>query len=241
MRRIVIAKVGSTLPSLALHKGDFEDWIQAGLEIPAEGTVVAHVCNGSALPSHDAIAGIVVTGSHAMVTEHHDWSERTAEWLVGAVEKRIPTLGICYGHQLLAYALGGKVGVNPKGREFGTLEVHLEKRAQEDALFRGLPTPITVHLSHTQSVLLLPAQARRLAYSKREDCQAFAAGGCAWGVQFHPEFDAAIVREYIGSHQEELSADGQDPAALIAQTADTPYGTAILKRFASIVGGSSQR
>ncbi len=172
-----------------------------------------------------------------MVTEHQDWSERTARWLAAAVEKGIPILGICYGHQLLAYALGGEVGDNPKGREFGTIEVHVTDSAREDALLGGLPTPITVHVSHTQSVLRLPAQARRLAYSERESNQAFAIGACAWGVQFHPEFDAAIVREYVHSHRDELSAEGQDPTALIAHTKDTPHGAAILERFASVAYG----
>ena len=69
-----------------------------------------------------------------MVTQHLQWSERIAEWLPEAAERQIPTLGICYGHQLLAYALGGKAGNNPQGPEFGTVDVHLTKKAQNDLL-----------------------------------------------------------------------------------------------------------
>jgi GMP synthase (glutamine-hydrolysing) len=233
MRTMVIAKVGSTMPELAAVKGDFEDWILIGLNMRKEEALILDVRNGTLLPFHEEVAGIVVTGSHSMVTEHHNWSERTAEWLARCVEEGIPILGICYGHQLLAYALGGEVGDNPHGREFGTIDVHLEQEAHEDALLAGLPATIKVHVSHTQSVLRLPPQARRLAYSDRDSNQAFVVRDCMWGVQFHPEFDAAIVREYINSHRQVLTQEGQDPEGLIAQSTDTPYGSAILKRFAT--------
>src|SRR5512143_3057996 len=126
MRRVIIVKMGSTLPALISKKGDFEDWILSGMEIGKEASLVVDVGKDSLFPSFVEISGIVITGSHAMVTEHQDWSERTALWLVKAVEHEIPILGICYGHQLLAYALGGEVGDNPHGREFGTVEVHLD-------------------------------------------------------------------------------------------------------------------
>jgi GMP synthase (glutamine-hydrolysing) len=237
MRSIVIVKVGSTMPSLVSAKGDFEDWILSGLGTSNGEKRVVDVCNGRALPSYDGVSGVVVTGSHAMVTEHQEWSERTARWLAGAVEQEIPILGICYGHQLLAYSLGGEVGNNPNGREFGTIEVHLEERAREDALLGSFSSPIQVHVSHTQSVLRLPPEAKRLAYSDRDINQAFVVGACAWGVQFHPEFDAEIVREYIRAHSDELLGEGQNPIDLAAKSADTPHGTEILKRFAAVVRG----
>jgi GMP synthase (glutamine-hydrolysing) len=231
MRKIVTVKVGSTMPSLVSRKGDFEDWILSGMGICTQETSVVDVPNGHPLPRHDEISGVIVTGSHAMVTEHHDWSERTAEWLARGVEKEIPTLGICYGHQLLAYSLGGVVGNNPNGPEFGTVEVHMEEHASEDFLLGGLPTPLKVHVSHTQSVLCLPSQARRLAYSDRDPNQAFVVNHCAWGVQFHLEFDAEITREYILSHSDVLLAEDQNSTALAAASVHTPCGDEILKRF----------
>ena len=233
MRKLIIVKVGSTMPLLASCKGDFEDWILAGLGIGQEDAQVTDVRNGDPLPKHDSIAGIVVTGSHAMVTEHHEWSERTAVWLACAVEQGIPALGICYGHQLLAYAMGGQVGDNPAGREFGTIAVHLEREASGDALLKDFTSPITVHVSHTQSVLRLPEKARRLAYSDRDANQAFVLGDRAWGVQFHPEFDAEVVRAYIEAYQDVLRLEAQSPETLLANSSDTPYGHEILKRFAA--------
>jgi GMP synthase (glutamine-hydrolysing) len=235
MRELIILKTGSTLPTLLTRKGDFTDWIAGGLEADSAVVRVVDAENGDALPAYDAVAGVVITGSHAMVTERQPWSERTAAWLPGLVERGIPTLGICYGHQLLAHALGGEVGDNPNGREFGTVSIELTAEAADDPLLGGLPARLPVQVCHTQSALTLPAGARRLAQGDRDANQAFVVGEAAWGVQFHPEFDAEVVKTYIEHYAERLRAEGKDPTALIAGCDDTPIGTTILRRFGEIV------
>lgn len=202
--------------------------------VNGDETLVVDVVKGGPLPAYDAVAGVVVTGSHSMVTEHLDWSERTAQWLAGAAAQQVPTLGICYGHQLLAYALGGEVGDNPHGREYGTVEVRLAEAASQDKLLGGLPDPLKVQVCHTQSVLRLPQGAMRLAWGARDENQAFRVGERVWGVQFHPEFDADVVRSYIHHMRPLLAAEGQDPGALVDGTVETPAGGEILKRFANI-------
>jgi GMP synthase (glutamine-hydrolysing) len=236
---ILIVKVGSTLPTLVAPRGDFEDWIRQGMG-RAQARIVDVRC-GRILPSPADLDGIVVSGSHHAVTEHTAWSEATAEWLAGAVMQKVPVLGICYGHQLLAYALGGEVGDNPRGLEYGTVEVHLEEQAKADALLNGLSNPAWVQVCHRQSVLRLPPGARRLASSARDENQAFVVGEKAWGVQFHPEFDAAIVRAYIHAFRTELLAQGQEPTALQAACVDTPQAAALLKRFAQMAGHRRER
>ena len=72
-----------------------------------------------------ALAAVVVTGAHDMVPEHALWSETASAWLRELVGRQVPTLGICYGHQLLAHALGGEVGYHPRGSEVGTVSVTL--------------------------------------------------------------------------------------------------------------------
>ena len=106
MNAMPIVKVGETLPSLRATRGDFEHWILSGMQLDLERSLVVDVRNGGRLPEVDQLSGVVITGSHAMVTEHQAWSERTAEWLTQAVERGVPVLGICYGHQLLAEATG---------------------------------------------------------------------------------------------------------------------------------------
>src|SRR5271157_3915438 len=233
-RGILVLKMGSTLPSLSPKKGDFEDWIIAGLGLRREAASVVDPFRGEPLPALNGHAGIVITGSHTMVTERMDWSERAADWLRDAVNAGVPILGICYGHQLLAHALGGEVGNNPKGAEFGTVEVAFEEPARSDTLLGGLPSRMRVHESHTQSVLRLPPCAVRLASNTWDPNQAVRFGPAAWGVQFHPEFDSEIVREYIQHYRSLLSAEGQDPARLAETTAADSAGSLVLRRFAEL-------
>lgn len=231
-RPLLIIKTGSSMPDLVARRGDFEDWIAQGLGLPQTALRVVDVTNGGKLPHPAEVSGVVISGSHAMVTEHHPWSERTAQWLIGAVQTGVPTLGICYGHQLLAYALGGEVGDNPNGREFGTVDITI--RANGDPLFAGFNSSIQAHVSHTQSVLKLPEGAHVLAASAMEPHAAIAFTPQVWGVQFHPEFDADIVRAYIRTYADVLRSEGQDPEQRLATCHDTPVGTALLRRFARL-------
>jgi len=235
MQNLIIIKAGSNPPNLTARQGDFEDWILSGLQVSQERTRIIQVEKGEELPDLDEVAGVAITGSLSMVTDHLDWSENAAQWLARSVWQNIPVLGICYGHQLLAYALGGEVGDNPCGFEIGSVEVHQEEQASTDPLFKGLPNPMTLLVCHTQSVLRLPMGAQRLAFSQRETNQAFAIRDCAWGIQFHPEFNAEVVRSYIQYSRDTLLREGQDPDELAARCVDTPFGDQILQRFGDIV------
>lgn len=237
-RQFFILKTGSTIPALARRRGDFEDWIIAGLGLERLNGAV-QIVNVEAgehlLTGYAQVGGIVVTGSHAMVTQHHPWSEASAAWLAGAVAQRIPTLGICYGHQLLAHALGGQVGDNPLGIEVGTEQIRLLPAAAQDPLFAGLPDPLPAHVAHLQAVLALPPGAVPLAEGRRARHQAFVVGGCAWGVQFHPEFDAEVTRAYLEYDRPDLERERQDLAALDRQVQETPAAASLLRRFAAYV------
>lgn len=237
MKPILIIKTGSTYPEISNARGDFEDWIMAGMGLDRKQFLIVDVSLREALPDYGEISGIAITGSHAMVTDHADWNERTSEWLAGAVERNIPMLGICYGHQLLAYALGGKVTNNPNGLEFGTAEVTLTEAAPSDPLFSFLPAKVFFQVSHTQSVIQLPPGAELLAYNKMDENHAFRIGDACWGVQFHPEFDLDIARRYIAQERDYLLAKGLQPDELMKNCFETPFGKEFLKRFGEIIAG----
>jgi GMP synthase (glutamine-hydrolysing) len=232
---IAVLKLGHTYKGLSLKRGDFEHWVMAGLGLGSDKVNIIDVAKGDPLPLYNRLAGVILTGSHVMVTNRLPWSERVASWIPGAIERAVPLLGICYGHQLLAYALGGRVDDNPHGKEIGMVEVTLHANAHKDRLLGGIGNPIRVYCCHSQSVLELPPGAKRLAASSRDSTQAFSIDRCAWGVQFHPEFDAEITSAYIRHHHDGLILDGQDPQSLMAGCQDTPYGPLILRRFAGIV------
>lgn len=237
MKRILVLKTGTTLPELRERRGDYEDWIVAGLGCAREEVDVAPVHEGAGLPEPDAPAAVVVTGSSAMVSDREPWSERAAAWLAAAVAVGTPVLGICYGHQLLAHALGGRVGRNPRGREIGTVVIEALPAAAGDALFAGLPSGSPLQATHVEAVLALPPGATRLAESRGDPHHAFRVGERAWGVQFHPEFDADVIAAYLRARRELLCEEGLDPEALEEAVRESPEGTRLLRRFAELVAG----
>jgi GMP synthase (glutamine-hydrolysing) len=231
---VLIVKAGTTVPSVFLRRKDYETWIAAAMGLADSEVTVCPVYEDAPLPDPGEVSAVVVTGSAAMVTDRAPWSERAAEWLRAAVSARTPVLAICYGHQLLAHAFDGTVEHNPRGRQIGTIDVTLTPEAATDPLFSGFESVLHVPVSHLQSVTKLPQQARLLATSARDPHHAFALGENAWGVQFHPEFDADIVRGYIAERRDKIAAEGLDPDALSAGAADTLHGTLLLRRFAEL-------
>jgi GMP synthase (glutamine-hydrolysing) len=236
MRRVLVVKTGSTLPAIRARRGDFEGWIAQGMGLAPGSFDVVDVAAGDVLPRPDAPSGVVVTGSSAMVSAREPWSERAGAWLADAIGAGTPVLGICYGHQLLAHALGGRVARNPRGREIGTIQLRLAPDAKQDALLGALPARTRAHTTHLESVLELPPGARWLAESDTDPNQAFALGARAWGVQFHPEFDADVIRGYIEGRRDALLAEGLDPERLLADVAETPESASLLRRFAALLG-----
>jgi GMP synthase (glutamine-hydrolysing) len=234
---MLIVKTGTVTTAVADADGDFEDWFARGLGRPVR---VCSVNEGDELPTPLEAGGVVVTGSAAMVSHREAWAERTAVWLRDAVEAGVPVLGICFGHQLVADAFGGRVGPNPRGREIGTVSVTLTDAAAADPLLGGLPTRIEVHATHVESVLDLPPRAELLASSALDPHQAFRlADRQVWGLQFHPEFSAAVIRSFIEAKRDDMRGEGLDPDRRLGEVRTTPWGDAILARFAQLVEAGS--
>lgn len=231
---LLIVKAGRTVEPLR-EAGDFEAWICDGMGVGSGRAAVCDVFDGAELPDPHAPSGIVVTGSAAMVSDREPWSERSAAWLRRAIEAGVPTLGICYGHQLIAHAFGGRVEPNPRGRQIGTVTFRPAPEARDDALLGAFAAPFEVHVTHVESVVALPDGVRSLGSTPGDPNAAFSIGS-AHCVQFHPEFDAAILCAYLRERRDALAAEGIDVDERIAAVRECPAGPAILRRFARLCG-----
>lgn len=233
----LIVETGQPVASMRRH-GSFAHWIRVAAGLERDEAVVVDVEGGDVLPSREGFAGAIVTGSAAMVTERHDWSERSAGWLREAAHAGMPLLGICYGHQLIAHALGGEVGVNPSGREMGTVDLELHPPAAEDPLFAGLPARIPAQATHLQSVLRVPDGATVLAKSRQDATHAFRWGERVWGLQFHPEFSTTHMKGYIRARADALASEGRCGKQLAREVSAAPQARQVLRRFVRHARGS---
>ena len=227
MKPILIIQAGHTFPEIAAAHGDFDDMVYRALNGKQRKTRVVDVSRAAVLPAPSSCAAAVITGSHEMVSDKADWSERTARWLSQAHGHGLPLFGLCYGHQLLAHALGGEAGDNPNGLEIGTQTIERLPACDDDPLFAPLGSRFPAHTVHRQSALKLPPQAVLLCRNPHEAHHAFRLGKHTWGVQFHPEFSADVMNGYLRRHHGRKN--GSDPVQ------NTPEAAALLQRFANYV------
>jgi len=232
---LLIIQTGTAPAQIRSRLGDFPHWFQRGFGRTGAAVTTVDVQAGQALPPPRSVSAAVVTGSAAMVSDRHAWSEQTAQWLVDAVRADVPVLGICYGHQLLAHALGGRVENNPRGREIGTVTIDCMAHAAADELFGGAGA-FMAQATHLQTVVEAPANASVLARSSHDEHQALRYARRAWGLQFHPEFSVAAMRGYLRLRADTLASEGLDARVLHAGVRASPRARALLRRFLRLAG-----
>jgi GMP synthase (glutamine-hydrolysing) len=241
MKKLIVIKIGNTFSDVAKSYGDAEHWIQATMGHTRSAMLVVDPRRESDMPTPDDVAGVVIAGSRAMVTERSEWNEALRAWVRNLIALDVPMLGICYGHQLIADALGGEVDYHSRGAEVGTVTVSRTDEALDDELFHDLPPHFPVQVIHWQSVRLLPPGAVLLAGNSFDPHHAFRMGKCTWGVQFHPEFSSNIMYEYICHLGPELSAEGKDVEALLNRVNRSDWSALILKRFGMLVSRQTEK
>ena len=234
MKKYLIVKTGGTFDEFTREHGDFEHWTIYGMGLNLDECLCVDVSKGDKLPAPEAFAGCVITGSHDMVTDVLPWIEETACWIRTAVAVGLPLLGICFGHQLMARALGGDAGYHPDGLEIGTVSISLTEAGKVDPLFSILSPVFQAHVTHSQTVLTLPENAVSLAANDHDPYQGFRVGESAWGVQFHPEFDARAMCYYVEELRGLITQQGGDADAVRSGIRETPEVASLLVRFVEL-------
>jgi GMP synthase (glutamine-hydrolysing) len=180
---------------LVVELGEPETTERFRLVLGREAVEFEHVLGKAELPDAARYDAVILGGSPHAVYERAPWMKRLAFWALAAAESDRPVLGVCFGHQLLGWALGGRVEANAKGREVGTCWVELTEQGALDPLFEGLPRRFEVQQTHGDHLAAPPTAAGtvRLAMSEHTPWQSFRCGNVT-GVQFHPEIDAPLLR-----------------------------------------------
>jgi GMP synthase (glutamine-hydrolysing) len=133
---------------------------------------------------------IIISGSATSCSDESAWVELLIKWLKKANEVKIPVLGICFGHQILARAFGGSRAVGrSQTPEYGWCEIN---KTTDSFLFSGLPDNFVTFQSHQDEVYACPPGFQLIANSKRAKIQAMEnISEKIFGIQFHPEKNIA--------------------------------------------------
>jgi len=146
-------------------------------------------CPSGEFPEDFRFDGFVVTGSWASVYWDREWIGRLKTWVGDAVEAGLPALGVCYGHQLLADVLGGRVESMDE-YEIGYRTVEQDGR---NRLLAGIDDRMTVFTTHSDHVVQEPPGAT--VFAKNDYGIHGFRKGHVFAVQFHPEYDMETARE----------------------------------------------
>jgi GMP synthase-like glutamine amidotransferase len=203
------------------HPGIFRDFLRRD---EAE-IVTVELDAGDRIPSLDGADALLIFGGPMNVDEEdrYPWLAPETTVIRAAALGGMPILGVCLGGQLLAKALGARVTKNPEP-EVGLLDVELTDAGATDPLFTGWPRRSAVVQWHSDT-FAIPDGGVRLATSPACGNQAFRYGRCAYGLQFHPEVTADMVKdwadvpEYAEAMRRIQAGEGASPFAGVTTSA----------------------
>ncbi|CAN5442571.1 type 1 glutamine amidotransferase [soil metagenome] len=198
--------------------------------------------DGDPAPSLDDFDAVLALGGAMNVdeTKAHPWIDDEIALLADAIERSVPTLGVCLGSQLLAAAAGAKPG-RASESEIGFFEVELSPDGREDPLLSALPKRFSAFQWHSYAA---PNPPGAVALALSPVClQAFRTGASAWGIQFHAEVTVSDALTWTAHHADDpaFAANGLDPQRFAADIRErmpswNELGRALCERFCTLVG-----
>lgn len=186
--KLTIIQTGDVPAPLRPRFGPYQKMFQAmfnstGLGFSYEMVAVS---DGEPLPDPDQLEAFVITGSPAGVYDNLPWLDPLRAFIRTAYGARTPMLGICFGHQIMADALGGGVRKSEKGWGLGRHTYAVTKRPP---FMRAAPVALSVACSHQDQVIVPPGEAEVILASDFTPNAGLAyRNGAALSFQPHPEF-----------------------------------------------------
>jgi GMP synthase (glutamine-hydrolysing) len=199
--KIGILQTGLAPVELAQKSGEYPDMFAKFLSGRGFDFQAYNVLNHQFPTSHADADGWLITGSKYGVYEDHDWIAPLEELVRAIYAAHIPLVGVCFGHQIIAQALGGKVEKFKDGWSIGQAEYRME----------GVIEPIQLNAWHQDQVVELPKGARVIGSSDFCENAMLAYGDNVITVQPHPEFGDEFIDGLL-----EYRAKGVVPDNLIS-------------------------
>lgn len=190
-----ILQADSVLPQFQVEHGDYPDMFEALLS--AHQVQCKHYnVEVMEYPSIDDCDGYIITGSKQSVCDDEPWIVRLSEFVRALHQRKKSTVGICFGHQLIAHALGGRTQSAPGGWGVGIHEIQMNGPA---SFMDPVLEQVRLIVSHKDQVMALPEGAKVIASNDFCPVAMFTVGEHMLGMQGHPEFSksySADLMEY---------------------------------------------
>lgn len=167
-------------------------------------TSIYRVMDGEYPADTDEYDGVLITGSKYDSFADDHWIAALRDYVRTLFRAGKPMVGVCFGHQLLAHALGGRAGRSEAGWGLGVMQYKLEQRP---SFVDGAVASINLIVSHRDQVLALPDQAQRLLSNAFCPNAAFYIPGKVLAIQGHPEFSVEYARALLALRADQLTPE----------------------------------
>lgn len=196
-KKFAVLKAGTANRQARQRLGDFSGMFTTLLAVPGQQWDVHDVQHGHFPANLSAYRGFAITGSRASVNDDEPWIHQLLETIREIHARRIPLLGMCFGHQAVAKALGGAVVPSTNGWDVGVRTLTLTEQGRAQPALGRASEPLRIHMLHMDAVTRLPPGAVHLARSDHGEHEIFTLGNQTLCLQGHAEFDGDVLREAI--------------------------------------------